>query len=53
MHDFSSKKLIEDPQKYKISSSFELCNKKVINEIYNQLNEMVSADSITIQELND
>ena len=53
MNDFSSKKLIENPQKSKVSTSFELFNKKMIDEIYNHLNEMVSADAVSVQELND
>ena len=53
MKDFAVKKLIENPQKSKISASFELCNKKVIDEIYNSINNITSADSISIQELND
>ena len=53
MKDFSSKKLVENPQKFKVSSSFELCNKKHIDEIYNHLNELTSPDAISLQELND
>lgn len=53
MRDFSSKKLLENPAKTKISSSFELCNKKAINEIYEKLNEITSADAVSLQELND
>ena len=41
MTDFTAKKLIENPQKSKITVSFELGNKKAIDEI------------ISIQELND
>ena len=53
MRDFSNKKLIENPDKCKVSSSFELCNKRLIDEIYNQLNDMTSPDSLSLQELND
>lgn len=53
MRDFSSKKLLENPDKCKVSSSFELCNKKMINEVYTQLCEITSADAISLQELND
>ena len=53
MKDFTAKKLIENPEKSKVSASFELLNKKVIDEIYNHINEITSADSISLQELND
>ena len=53
MRDFTSKKLIENPNKSKISSSFELANKKFVNEIYYKLGELTDADSVSIQELND
>jgi len=53
MNDFTVKKLIENPQKSKISSSFELSNKKTIDEIYNDLNDMTEPDSVSLQELND
>ena len=53
MKDFTAKKLIENPQKSKVSSSFELSNKKLIDDIYAQLLNMTSADSISLQELND
>ena len=53
MKDFSSKKLIENPNKCKISTSFELCNKKTINEIYEKLNELTTPDAVSLQELND
>lgn len=53
MRDFSSKKLIENPQKSKVSSSFELCNKKMIDEIYDSISNMTDADSVSLQELND
>ena len=53
MKDFTAKKLIENPQKTKITASFELCNKKIIDEIYEHINNITSADSISLQELND
>lgn len=53
MEDFSSKRLIENPEKSKVSSTFELSNKKIMNDIYNRLNELCSPDAITMQELND
>ena len=53
MKDFSVKKLIENPQKSKVTSSFELANKKAIDDIYNAINNMTDADSLSLQELND
>lgn len=53
MKDFTAKKLIENPNKSKVTSSFELFNKKVIDEIYNTINELTDADSVSLQELND
>ncbi len=53
MRDFTSKKLIENIQKSKITTSFELCNKKMINEIYKDLSNMADSDSISLQEMND
>lgn len=52
MMDFSSKKLLENQEKSKISTTFELCNKKMVNEIYNKLNGIAELDSLTLQELN-
>ena len=53
MRDFSSKKLIENPSKSKVTSTFEICNKKLIDDIYKNLSEMVSQDALSIQELNE
>ncbi len=53
MIDFSSKKLIENSQKSKITSSIELCNKRQIDEIYDAIINMTDADSVSLQELND
>lgn len=53
MKDFTTKKLIENPEKSKITSSFELINKKGIDTIYNDLNNMTDADSVSLQEIND
>ena len=52
MTDFSSKKLLENPEKSKLSSTFELANKKMMNEIYNKLSATAELDSINLQELN-
>lgn len=53
VEDFSSKKLIENPEKSKVTATFELCKKDISNDIYNKLNEISCPDSIAIQELND
>ena len=53
MYEFTSKKLIENPIKSKISSTFEVGHKKVVKELYDNLNVLADLDSITIQELND
>lgn len=53
MNDFSEKKLIENPQKCRITTAFELCNKKEIDNIYKKLYELTDVDSVSLQELND
>lgn len=53
IEEFSSKKLVENPEKAKISSIFELGNKKACKEIYDKLSEKYLPDSLTMQELND
>ena len=53
MRDFTSKKLIENPLKTKITTSFEINNKKLIDEIYDWLNKTTDADSVSLQEFND
>ena len=53
MEDFSEKKLIENPQKCRVSASFELCNKREIDTIYKKLYELTDVDSVSLQELND
>lgn len=54
MEDFSAKKLIENPEKLKISSIFEYNNnKKITGQLYKKLCEICTPDSVTIQELND
>ena len=46
MNDFTTKKLIENPQKSKISSSFELSNKKMIDEILKVEDHSVPKDEV-------
>ena len=53
MKDFTSKKLIENPNKAKVTACFEVNNKKIIDEIYDWLNNTTDADSVSLQELND
>lgn len=53
IEDFTSKRLIENPDKAKISSRFELANKKIMNEIYQKVKQLSETDSISLQELND
>ncbi len=53
IEDFSFKKLFENPEKAKVTCTFELIQKKVIDDIYRKLTETDSPDAITIQELND
>lgn len=53
IEEFSAKRLLENPEKSKVSSRFELSQKKVMNVIYNKLTEVYTLDSVTMQELND
>lgn len=53
IEEFSSKKLIETPEKSKVSSTFELINKKLAKEIYDKISEISNPDSLNLQELND
>ena len=53
IRDFTSKKLIENPRKTKISVIFDSTHKKKINDIYNKLIAITDPDAVTIQELND
>lgn len=53
IRDFTSKKLIENPGKSKISVIFDSMHKKKINDIYNKLIAITDPDAVTIQELND
>ncbi len=53
VRDFTSKKLVENTTKSKITSVFELTNKNMIPELYEKLNILADLDSINLQELND
>ena len=50
---FSSKLLIENNEKSKISSTIEINKNRVIGEIYKKLSEICSTEAITLQEIND
>ena len=51
IRDFASKKLIENPVKSRITSTFELCNKKEMDDIYYKLIDITDADSVSLQEV--
>ena len=53
LKEFSSKKLIENPSKAKITMMFYLINKKNITNIYKNFNESLKTDAITLQEINE
>jgi hypothetical protein len=53
MEEFSTKRLIENPEKSKVTARFEVLKRKLIDDIYKKLNEIKSSDAITVQELND
>lgn len=53
MQDFSVKRLIENPDKLKVSSTFEYHRKKVMKSVYKGVCDICSTDAVTIQELND
>lgn len=53
IEEFSCKRLIENPEKSKISVRFELLNKKTLKDMYTNLEKICTTDSISVQELND
>lgn len=53
MRDYKVKKLLENPEKSRITSTVEFCHKKDIGKIYNKITAVADTDSLTIQELND
>ena len=53
VRDFSSKKLLENPNKAKITAVFDIGCKKALNSFYDKVNGLVNLDSISLQELND
>ena len=53
VRDFSSKKLLENPQKAKVTAVFDIGCKRALNTFYDKVNGLVDLDSISLQELND
>lgn len=53
MREFKEKKLVENASKSRITADVEVCNKKVIDEVYHNLSEITDMDSISLQEIND
>ena len=53
VRDFSSKKLLENPQKAKVTVVFDIGCKRDLNSFYDKVNGLVDLDSISLQELND
>ena len=53
VRDFSSKKLLENPNKAKITAVFDIGCKNALNSFYDKVNGLVNLDSISLQELND
>ena len=53
VRDFSSKKLLENPQKAKVTAVFDIGCKRALNSFYDKVNGLVNLDSISLQELND
>ena len=53
MDDFSVKKLIENPEKTKVTCTFEHNRKNVMKSLYKKLCDISSPDAVTLQELND
>ncbi len=52
--DFTSKKLIENPEKSKVTAIFDFNNKNLMKDLYNDLTTNIAKPvSITLQELND
>lgn len=53
LEEFSNKRLIENPEKSKITARFELINQNSFKDMYKKLSEVCVTDSISMQELND
>ncbi len=53
VRDFSSKRLLENPEKARVTSTFDFGNKRVMNEFYKRISNIVPLDSISLQEIND
>ena len=53
LQNFTSKKLLENPEKVKVSSIFDVSNKKIMNNFYKKISVLTNMDSISLQEIND
>ena len=53
LEEFSCKRLIENPEKSKVSARYELVNNNLAKDMYKKLSEVCPRDCISIQELND
>jgi putative Mg2+ transporter-C (MgtC) family protein len=53
LEEFSNKRLIENPEKSKVTARFELINQNSFKDMYKKLSEICVTDSISMQELND
>ncbi len=53
LEEFSNKRLIENPEKSKVTARFELINQNSFKDMYKKLSEVCVTDSISMQELND
>ena len=53
MQDFSSKKLLENPDQARVTSVFDLGNKRMMNNFYKKISSVAQLDSISLQEIND
>lgn len=53
MRDFATKRLLENPEKVRVTSTFDFGNKKVMSDFYKKISNLVPIDSISLQEIND
>lgn len=53
VRDFTSKKLLENADKSKVTVTFDIGCKKELRFFYEKINNLVEVDSISLQELND
>lgn len=53
IEEFTNKRLIENPEKSKITARFEIINKNIMKDMHKKISELCATDSISLQELND